>query len=225
MKRRTYAAMVSAMDDGIGRLLDKIYQLHIEKNTIIFFLSDNGGPISDNASSNFPFRGQKSDFFEGGIHVPFAVQWTDHLPAGAAYHEPVSSLDIFATAAALSKARPRNEVDGVNLVPFLSQQMKTPPHKELYWRNFDKDRFCILSGAYKKIEEKGKSALVFDLSNDISERSNLSGTGSDPSVTLAFEKKMQDWKQLLINPLFLGLLEDDRYTKEHPDRWTISTHK
>ena len=59
--------MVSALDDGVGKLLDKIRDLHIENNTLIFFLSDNGGPIYDNASSNTPFRGQKSDFFEGGL--------------------------------------------------------------------------------------------------------------------------------------------------------------
>jgi arylsulfatase A-like enzyme len=224
-KRRTYAAMVSAVDEGVGKLLDKIQALHIENNTLIFFLSDNGGPISDNASSNFPFRGQKSDFFEGGIHVPFAVQWTGHLPAGTTYDQPVSSLDIFATAAALAKAPPRNALDGVNLLPYLTHQVNTMPHQELYWRNFDKQRYCVLSGQYKRIVEKDKPELLFDLSNDIAEKQNLTGKPESAALLESFENKLRIWKQAVINPLFLGLLEDETYSRLHPDRWNISTHK
>lgn len=224
-KRRIYAAMVSAVDDGVGKLLDKIYELHIENNTLIYFLSDNGGPIQANASSNAPFRGQKSDFFEGGIHVPFAVQWQGHLPQGITYDEPVSSLDIFATAAALVHAKSRNPLDGVNLVPFLSGQVKTTPHEELHWRNYDKERFCVLGSTYKRIEEKGKPVMLFNLRKDISEKTNLAATGAYQVVLDELEKKTMSWKPLLKKPVFLGLLEDAQYSLEHPERWKRVTDK
>lgn len=225
VKRRTYAAMVSAVDDGVGRLLDNIRDLHIENNTLIFFLSDNGGPINDNASSNAPFRGQKSDFFEGGIHVPFAIQWKGHLPSGVTYNAPVSSLDIFATAASLVNAKPRNSLDGVNLLPFISGQAKDIPHRELYWRNYDKERYCILGNIYKRIDEKGKPTMFFDLSNDISEKVNLAGSSNHQSQMDDFENKINAWRQLLEAPVFMGLLEDEQYSREHPERWKVSVNK
>ncbi len=225
VKRRTYAAMVSAVDDGVGRLLDKIRDLHIESNTLIFFLSDNGGPIYDNASSNAPFRGQKSDFFEGGIHVPFAVQWVGHLPQGITYDQPVSSLDIFATAAALAHAQPKNSLDGVNLLPFLTGQVKNSPHQELYWRNYDKERYCIVGTTYKRIEEKGKPTLFFDLAKDISEKNNLSVSSDHQALMDEFEKKTKAWRAWLKVPAFLGLLEDEQYSREHPERWKVPVNK
>lgn len=225
VRRRTYAAMVSAVDDGVGRLLDKIRDLHIENNTLIFFLSDNGGPIYDNASSNAPFRGQKSDFFEGGIHVPFAIQWVGHLPQGITYDQPVSSLDIFATAAALVHAQSKNPLDGVNLLPFISGQVKNIPHQELYWRNYDKERYCVVGSTYKRIEEKGKPTLFFDLTKDISEKNNLAGSSGHQAVMDEFEKKTKAWREWLKVPVFLGLLEDEQYSREHPERWKVFVNK
>lgn len=224
-KRRTYAAMVSAVDDGVGKLLDKIYALHIENNTLIYFLSDNGGPVQANGSSNAPFRGQKSDFFEGGIHVPFAVQWPGHIPQGITYNEPVSSLDIFATAAALVHAKSRNPLDGMDLMPFLSGQVKTMPQRELYWRNYDKERFCVLGPVYKRIEEKGKPVFLFNLQNDISEKINLVSESDRQVVMDELEKKTRIWSQLLRAPVFLGLLEDEQYSREHPERWKTVIEK
>jgi arylsulfatase A-like enzyme len=103
-RRRTYAAMVSAVDDGVGLVLAKLRTLGLEENTLVFFLSDNGGPESANASNNGPLRGEKGSPWEGGIRIPFAVQWPGHLPRGLVYDKPVISLDIFATIAALANA-------------------------------------------------------------------------------------------------------------------------
>lgn len=224
-KRRTYAAMVSALDDGVGRLLDKIRDLHIEQNTLIFFLSDNGGPIHDNASSNSPFRGQKGDFFEGGIHVPFAVQWLGHFREGSTYDEPVISLDIFATAAALVHAKPRNPLDGVNLMPFISGQKKGSPHEELFWRNDQKERYAVVGPTFKRIDEGGKTPMLFNLRKDLSETTNMANQADKQSVMNDLENKIATWQKLLKAPGFLGLLEDAEYTKSHPDRWKISTQK
>jgi len=224
-KRRTYAAMISAMDDGVGRLLDELQQLNIEKNTLVFFLSDNGGPVHTNGSSNAPLRGEKGDFFEGGFHVPFAVQWTGHLPKGITYNEPVISLDIFATAAALVQVAPRNSLDGVNLLPYLTGVSKGVPHGDLFWRNFEKDRFAVVEPEYKRIDEQGKPSMLFNLKNDLSETNDLSGSGTHQSIMGDLEKKISAWKSLLLAPRFMGLLEDKEYSQQHPDRWKVSANK
>ncbi len=117
-RRKTYAAMVSAVDDGVNNLLNVLDELKLTENTIVFFLSDNGGPLKDNASSNGMLRGKKGDLFEGGVRVPFAVQWPGQIPAGVKYDNPVISLDIFATAANLAGVKPKNPIDGVNLLPY-----------------------------------------------------------------------------------------------------------
>ncbi len=100
--RRTYAAMLSAMDENIGKVLGALRAAGIEEDTVIFFLSDNGGPTmrgtTINASRNDPFRGSKRTTLEGGIHVPFVVQWKGTLPAGGSFDRPVIQLDILPTA-------------------------------------------------------------------------------------------------------------------------------
>ncbi|MBI1342310.1 MAG: sulfatase-like hydrolase/transferase [Terrimonas sp.] len=224
-KRRTYAAMISAMDYGVGLLMDKLQSLGIENNTIVFFLSDNGGPIHANASSNAPLRGEKGDFYEGGIHVPFAVQWKGHLPAGTRYDGPVISLDIFATAAALVSAEPRNTLDGVNLLPYLSGEKKGVPHDDLFWRNFAVEKFAVVGPTYKRIDQKDKAAQLFNLKKDISEKIDISSVVNNQSIMSDLENKIKRWSGLLIPPKFLGLLEDQEYSQQHPERWMVKDNK
>src|SRR6266568_4776886 len=98
-KRQTYAAMILAMDDGVGQVLQVLQTNNLLNNTVIIFLSDNGA-TDDSFTRNKPLRGYKLDMLEGGIRVPYALQWTGHLPANAVYDPPISSLDIVPTAAA-----------------------------------------------------------------------------------------------------------------------------
>ena len=139
-RRRTYAAMLASMDDAVGRTLGRIRANQLEEQTLIFFLSDNGGPTmrstSVNGSDNAPFRGSKRTTLEGGIRVPFFVQWKGKLPAGKVYHEAVIQLDILPTAMAAANASlPVNPaIDGVNLLPHLTGKADQPPHDALYWR-------------------------------------------------------------------------------------------
>lgn len=114
--------MVSAVDDGVGMVLGKLDELNLTEDTLVFFLSDNGGPESKNASDNGPLRGAKGDTWEGGFRVPFAVQWKGTLPAGAVYDLPVSSLDIMSTIVDLANAPfdPKRPLDRVNLIPYLT---------------------------------------------------------------------------------------------------------
>ena len=113
--RRTYAAMVTALDDGVGNVLQALRANSLTANTLVFFLSDNGAPINA-FTRNLPLRGGKMDTLEGGIRIPFAIQWTGHLPAHVVYDQPVSSLDIVATVAraagvSLPSDRPYDSVD------------------------------------------------------------------------------------------------------------------
>ncbi len=215
-RRRTYAAMVSAMDDGIGSLLNTLEELKLDDNTLVFFLSDNGGPLADNASNNAPLRGKKSDFFEGGIRVPFAVQWKGKIPAGSHFSRPVISLDLFATAAALAGVKPKNPIDGVNLIPYLTKADTTSPHTYLYWRNFDKMRLAVRSRNEKMITQPGTDFL-FHIKTDMEEKQNLAPL--DERALSELKSKASQWSNQLSDPLFMGLLEDKEYTRTHPNRW------
>ncbi len=134
--RRIFAAMLSNLDDGVGAILGKLRSAGLENDTLVFFLSDNGGPTRELTSSNKPLRGEKGSVYEGGLRVPFVVRWPGRLPPGARYDLPVSSTDIFATAAAVAGAAPNNgrKLDGVNLMPYLSGESSGRPHETLYWR-------------------------------------------------------------------------------------------
>ncbi|MBL0768493.1 sulfatase-like hydrolase/transferase [Sphingopyxis sp. DHUNG17] len=183
-RRRTYAAMVSAVDDGVGALLDKLDALDLADDTIVFFLSDNGGPLhrARNGSVNLPLRGGKGDLFEGGVRVPFAMRWTGRIPAGIDYPHSVSSLDIAATAAGVNgiSLPARNALDGVNLIPYLTGKRKGEvPHQRLFWRypsdsrdNMRIGRRAAIDGSDKLVEYRRDQSL-FDLASDIGEKKNL----------------------------------------------------
>jgi arylsulfatase A-like enzyme len=216
-KRRTYAAMVSAVDDGVNHLLNTLKDLKLEENTIVFFLSDNGGPTKDNASSNKPLRGFKGDFYDGGIHVPFAVQWKGVLPAGTKYHQPVISLDIFGTAAALNNLKPKNEIDGVNLIPYLTGKIAGSPHDALFWRGSNNEKWAVRTPDEKLLLLPGKTER-FAIREDIGEKDNLHAT--NPDKTAQLQSLLDAWKKYLVPPAFLGLMEDKKYSELHPDRFT-----
>ena len=205
-KRRTYAAMVSAVDDGVGQVLTKLRESGIEEDTIVVFLSDNGGPTSDNASDNGVLRGGKGGPYEGGIRVPFAAQWPGQIPKGLVYEHPVIALDIFATITALAKvpldaARP---LDGVNLMPFLAGKNSAGPHEAIFLRMFDKGAYAVRSGDYKLvIDSKGTSPELYNLRQDAGERKNLAK--SEPAELAKLEKMRIEWDAKLVAPVFEGL--------------------
>ena len=205
-KRQTYAAMVSAVDDGVGGLLDKLRELGIEENTLVFFLSDNGGPEDKNASDNGPLRAGKGSLYEGGIHVPFAVQWPGHLPQGMVYEKPVISLDIFATSIALAGVSPDPErpIDGVDLMPYLTGSEPGNPHDCLFWRKFDQQKHAV-----RKDSIKLKDWELFNLYQDLSETTDLSD--EKPQVRDELQNKQEQWESEMIDPQFLGLRHLDAY--------------
>jgi arylsulfatase A-like enzyme len=207
-KRRTYAAMVSAMDDGVGRVLAELRRLGLEENTLVFFLSDNGGPSRDNASNNAPLRGNKSDAWEGGIRVPFAAQWPGRLPKGVKYDQPVISLDIFATITALAgaPANPERPLDGVDLIPFVTGARSGSPHEAIYLRKFDQGVFAVRRGDYKLvIPKKDAPAQLFNLAEDIGESRNLAA--KEPGILAELEKLRVAWNAQLVPPVFAPLID------------------
>ena len=205
-KRRTYAAMVSAVDDGVGRVLAKLRELGIEENTIVFFLSDNGGPTAANASRNTPLRGVKGEVWEGGFRVPFAMKWPAALAAGATFDAPVSSLDIFATITALADAPLTAErpLDGVNLIPYLQGKNSGTPHEAIYLRKFDAQEYAVRSHDFKLITgSAGSAPQLYHLDDDIGETTNLIETHRDTAASL--EQLRAGWDAELIDPTFEGL--------------------
>ena len=227
-KRRTYAAMVSAMDDGVGRVLNKLKELNLENKTIVFFLSDNGGPLKKNGSSNGILRGKKGDLFEGGIRVPFAMEWPSVIPKGIVYNKPVISLDIFATVIAQSKIpiKPRYPLDGVNLIPYLTGKDTSAPHKYLFWEKYDAKSYAVRSGNFKMLIRTDKKTgkrnhLLYNLHTDISETTNLA-----PNNRKKFDMlldRFNNWNKNMKPPAFMGLRMNKRYNELHPDRFKTRT--
>ena len=135
-KRQTFAGMLSAMDDAVGAVLAQLHDLGLEEKTLVFFISDNGGPTPQTTSRNDPLRGTKATTWEGGIRIPFMIQWKGHVPPGKVDERPVISLDIHPTAlAAAGVGLPtEKKLDGVNLLPFLEGSSAALPHEFLFWR-------------------------------------------------------------------------------------------
>ena len=174
-RRRTYAAMVSVMDQQIGRLLKTVDDLGDRNNTLIVFLSDNGGPENANASDNGPLRGQKGDVYEGGIHVPFVMRMPGTLPGGTVYKHPVISIDASQTALELAGADVDASPDGVNLIPFLLDQGDSPPHEAIFWRTGKDQKMAVRRGNDKLVVLKGEHSL-FDLASDLEESRDMAAT-------------------------------------------------
>ncbi len=205
--RRSYAAMVSAMDDAVGRVLDTLRDTGIERDTLVFFLSDNGGP-KDNASSNLPLRAGKRTLYEGGIRVPFVVRWPGALPSGKTFDHPAIALDIFSTSLAAAGAASSNrEIDGVNLLPHLQGHTASPPHGRLFWRTFGGYGAAVREGPLKWVRE-GENAPgeLYDLDKDPGENTNLAA--SRPLDAQRLGAAWRDWSGRMAKPLWLDHIFD-----------------
>jgi arylsulfatase A-like enzyme len=212
-RRRTYAAMMSAIDDAIGAVLEKLRDAKLEDNTVLFFISDNGGPTmpgtSGNASKNDPLRGSKRTTLEGGIRVPYFVKWPGKLPAGKVYDQPVIQLDILPTALAAAQVDIPSDadIDGVNLLPYLSGENAEPPHGALYWR-FGQ-QMAIRQGDWKLVRYdprvdgatgRATESKLYNLAADIGENNNL--IDEEPERAAALQAAWDDWNKANVPPLW-----------------------
>jgi arylsulfatase A-like enzyme len=201
-------AQVSSLDDAIGAVLAKLRATGLDEQTLVFFLSDNGGAIgkfAPNGAINTPLRGSKGDTWEGGIRVPFLVQWKGKLPAGKVYDHPVIQLDIHSTALAVAGVAPKPEwkLDGVNLMPFLEGESTNPPHAALYWRFGE--QMAIRMGDWKLVRadlatdkqfgDIAKKPMLFNLADDIGEKKDLAE--AQPERVKEMFKVWQKWNDEL----------------------------
>ena len=193
--RRIFAAMLANLDDSVGAVLAKLRAEGLEENTLVFFISDNGGPTRELTSSNLPLKGGKGDMWEGGIRVPFMMQWKGRLPAGRVYAKPVVSLDVFGTAAAIADAPiPKHRaIDGVNLIPYLTGAKEGRPHETLFWRA--RQRTAIRVGDWKLVRNpQGRAQAdwhLYHLADDLGEEKNLAALEPEK-----LEEMMAAWQEL-----------------------------
>jgi arylsulfatase A-like enzyme len=213
--RQKFAAMHAAMDAQIGRALETLRKHQLEENTLILFVSDNGGPTQANGSRNTPLRGFKAQTWEGGVRVPMLAQWKGRLPAGKVYEQPVIQLDFLPTALAAAGAEIKAEwkLDGVNLLPYLTGKQKGAPHAALYWR-FGQ-QIAIRMGDWKLVKAPGANATqgefrtkattegahLYNLTSDIGEQNNLAE--KEPAKRAQLAAAWDKWNAELIEPKWI----------------------
>ncbi len=201
-KRRIFAAMLIGMDDAIGRVLAKLREIGQEENTLIWYLADNGGPRT--TSTNAPLRGYKQSTLEGGTRVPFMVQWKGKIPAGKVYENPIVQLDILPTTviAAGGKVNPSWELDGIDLLPYLTGGKTGKPHETLYWR--DGEQWAIRQGDWKLVRSgpDGPIPKLFNLADDIGEANDRAA--QHPEKVKQLQDAWNAWSVLQKPPLWGG---------------------
>ncbi|MBL8220356.1 MAG: sulfatase [Bryobacterales bacterium] len=200
--RRLFAAMTASMDEAVGTVLAKLRDLGLEQNTLVVFLSDNGGPTAELTSSNGALRGGKGQLYEGGIRVPFLIQWKGRIAAGQTVGEPVTSLDLFPTAleaAGLNAGRLR--LDGVSLLPRLTGKLKSIPERGLFWRYGA--NIALRRGDWKIVRQTGPGQKqsgfeMFDLKADPAETRNRAT--DDPARFTTLKSELDEINRAMILP-------------------------
>jgi len=189
-RQKAYNAMTSALDDAVGAIVGALKKCGIERNTLVVFLNDNGGPTYTRVQSNGRLRLGKLFLFEGGVRVPMILNWPGTLGPEKVYRKPVSSLDVFPTVCAAVGIRlPAGlKLDGVDLLPFLKGQNKAAPHEALFWSNGPNKAARV--GQWKLIKA-GDHAWLFDLNSDIGETVNLAKR--EPEILAKLERALRQW--------------------------------
>ena len=207
-RRRQALAMLSAVDDGVGLVVETLKKNDLFNNTLIFYIGDNGAPLKIHkldapgggpgwdGSLNDPLNGEKGMLAEGGMHTPFVVAWPGKILGGQEYPHPISALDVAATATAIAgiKTSP-GDLDGVNLIPHLSGEIKTPPHDALMWRWISQS--AIRVGNWKLLRG-GQREYLYDLETDLEEKQNLAS--KHPEIADRLRKRLRDWADELSPP-------------------------
>jgi arylsulfatase A-like enzyme len=208
--RNTLLAMGKRMDDSIGAVVAKLKSEGVWENTLLFFISDNGGPLAQTAN-NAPLRGGKHQDYEGGIRVPFLVSWPAKLKPGES-QAVVSSLDILPTALAAAGLTGPTEkpLDGMNILPVLQGKVAPPPRNLFWCAGSEEGWWAVRSGDWKLVGDKAKVGL-FDLSQDVAEKNDLAKARPEKLAELT---KLHDaWLAEMPNPIKAG---GKRYGMEPP---------
>jgi len=201
-KRMRYMAAITYMDEAIGQILKVLTEQGLQDNTIVIFLSDNGG--SGGAADNGPLRAGKGSLFEGGIRVPCIVRWPGVIPAGTVCEEFLTSMELFPTLCSAAGVRPPEGVilDGFDMTAILAGKQKSP-RKEMFWQaKADK---AARVGNYKWVESS-RGLGLFDLASDISEQHDLSK--EKPDVLSEVKSRFAAWEKLMADAKPRGPFRD-----------------
>ena len=216
---RVYAAMTRALDRSVGRVLDALKENGLDDNTLVIFTSDNGGAgYIALPEINQPYRGWKITFFEGGIHVPYLMRWPGKIPAGSSFDKPVHHFDVFATAAAAAGAEvPADRpMDGVDLLPFVSQSsadggsdsgakaQSTAPHDRLFWRG-GHYQVVIAEGWKLQRTARPDKVWLFNMDIDPTEQNNVADQNTDQVKKML--AMLDDHNAEQVEPAWPALLE------------------
>jgi arylsulfatase A-like enzyme len=219
-KRRKYCAMVYRLDVNVGRIMKTLKEEGLAENTLVAFISDNGGPVDSNASINAPLNGQKGILLEGGIRIPYILNWPGKLKAGKVVDDPVLSLDLFPTfvEAAGGAISEKDDLDGVNLVPYLTGEVTKKPHEKMKWR------FTISAamrdGDWKLVRLPDRLPMLFNLAEDISEQNDVAQQYLERTETML--KELGRWDVRLPHPVFLeGAVWKSRQLDLYDDRYPL----
>jgi arylsulfatase A-like enzyme len=197
--RDTLMAMIKHLDMGVGEIVKSLKENDIFDNTLLIFLTDNGGSSAMHAN-NTPLRGFKQMDYEGGIHVPFIVSWPARLEGGKNCDVPMWSTDLFATALdAAGLPMPKEKpLDGKSILPALKGETDSL-HDELYWSSAgEKGKWAVRSGDWKLVAEK-KRIELFDLGKDLGETTDLAA--KHPEVVSELTTKYNAWLDEMADPV------------------------
>ena len=211
-KRDTLMAMIKHLDLGVGEIVSSLKKHNIFDNTLLIFLTDNGGSKTMSAN-NAPLRGFKQMDYEGGVHVPFIVSWPAQLKGGKKCEVPMWSIDLFATALdAAGLPMPKEKaLDGKSILPALKGETEKL-HDEFYWSSAgEKGKWAIRSGNWKLVAEK-KRIELYNLKKDLSETTDLAA--KYPKVVSELTAKYNAWLDEMADPM-----------SKQPKRWSNATVK
>ena len=207
-RRRQALAMLSAVDDGVGLVMETLHEHGLEEETLVFYIGDNGAPLKIHkydapgggpgwdGSLNKPLNGEKGMLTEGGIRVPYVVHWEGTIPGGQVYRKPVISLDVAATAAAIAGLDVKaGELDGVNLLPYLTGEAEGRPHEALMWRWVA--QAAIRVGDWKLLRG-GEREYLFNLAEDKAEKHDL--RDEHPKIADRLRSRLKAWASELDPP-------------------------
>ena len=218
-KRRELAAMTLSLDRAVGKILSKLNELGLDKNTLVVFTNDNGGPSDTNASANFPLSGTKANHLEGGIRVPFIMRWPSKIATNTTYNYPISTLDLLPTFinAAGGKIGIEDDIDGVDLLPYLNKNKMGIPHKTLFWKK--EVRAAIREGDWKLLRFPDRPAELYNLASDIGEQHNLAA--QEPERVKQMFKDFFSWEMTLERPLWLLKRQFEEYDLNRMDKYRV----
>lgn len=205
-RRRLAAAIIRNLDDNIGRLMATLKEAGLDERTLVFFISDNGGEPPVLGTSNGPHRGMKFDVLEGGIRVPFAARWPGRIAKGKTFEPMVHVMDVFTTSLAAAGVPTPANVDGVDLLPFVTGKYNQPPHQQLFWvyndhkewripgrdTNFARPLRAVREGDWKLVIEGNNPPELYALAEDPGEARNVAS--DHPEIVERLERAFREWK-------------------------------